>query len=107
VLHRVHGRDREARVDQDLDLGAVALADVRLVGGAVVDVGLDAQHGAARDLRCAAALTFAASAAGSACSTWPLAPRWPPGVVGSGRCAVPPLVPGAAAALAPAALAGS
>src|SRR3954471_16207560 len=37
-------------------------------------------------LSSAAAFTFAATSPDSAFSTWPLAPTWPPGLVGSGRC---------------------
>src|SRR4051794_6867412 len=46
VLHRVDRRHREVLADLDLDLGAVGLADVRLVRGARVHVGLDALDGA-------------------------------------------------------------
>src|SRR3954471_16987172 len=37
-------------------------------------------------LSSAAAFTFAATSPASAFSVWPLAPTWPPGLVGSGRC---------------------
>src|SRR3982750_1793565 len=40
AAHLVDGRDLEALVDENLDLGAVGLADVRLVGRPVVDVRL-------------------------------------------------------------------
>src|SRR6476659_2924439 len=46
AAHRVDGGDRVVAVDLDLDLGSVGLADVRLVGGVRVDVGLDALDGA-------------------------------------------------------------
>src|SRR4051794_8862238 len=42
VSHGVDGGDGVVLVDLDLDLGAVGLADVRLIGGAGVDVGLHA-----------------------------------------------------------------
>src|SRR4051794_32180739 len=43
VAHGVDGRDGEVAGDLDLDLGAVGLADdVRFIGRAAVDVGLDA-----------------------------------------------------------------
>src|SRR4051812_17078153 len=46
AAHRVDGGDRVVLVHLDLDLAAVGLADVRLVGRARVDVGLDALDGA-------------------------------------------------------------
>src|SRR5207244_9951613 len=48
--HRLDGRHLEVLVDEDRDLAAVGLPDVRLVRRAEIDVGLDALDGAA-DLR--------------------------------------------------------
>jgi hypothetical protein len=45
-----HGGDREALVHEDLELRAVGPAQVRLVGRAMVGVGLDALDGRAGDL---------------------------------------------------------
>ena len=42
VLHLVDGGDLEVLVDQDLELGAVGLAHMGLVGRPVIDVRLDA-----------------------------------------------------------------
>src|SRR3954471_7401486 len=50
MLHRVDRGHREVLADEDLELGAVGLAQVRLVGRAVVDVGLRALERGARDL---------------------------------------------------------
>src|SRR2546423_6606442 len=51
VVHRVDRGHLEVLVDQDLELAAVGLAQMRLVGRAVVDVGLRALQGGARNLR--------------------------------------------------------
>src|SRR5512132_3068651 len=51
AAHRVDRGDLEVLVDEDLELGAVCLADVPLVGRAVVGVGLDALDRPAADLR--------------------------------------------------------
>src|SRR3954454_16030103 len=50
-------------------------------------------------LSSAAAFTFAATSPDSAFSTWPLAPTWPRGLVGSGRCPAGGAPCGAAAAV--------
>jgi hypothetical protein len=50
VLHRVDRGHREALVDEHLELGAVGLAQVRLIRRAVIGVGLDALDRRARDL---------------------------------------------------------